>query len=740
MKLLKALRKTYRSITVGFAISVLVILLQFAQIDWLRQVMERAEGLVYDLRLKGSLEKRDSGLAEIIIIDLDEKTMSEIGWPWPRDKLATLIKNLSDAGTVVIAFDVIFSEAERNPAEQVQQKLRTHPTQSNDSTNQLIAQLVTEMDGDLAFVESFSSTDVVLGYILQNDDMRRGRLPERVVTSDSPVDHQMVVGKYTGYVTSLPRFHTASSGEGFINSSPDPDGFLRKSALIYRYENTLYPSLALEAARLYALADTISVKTQPAGSFNNIEGVVIGKELIPTDAEGRVLIPYRGQAKSFPYISAIDIVNNQFDPDRFEGSVAFVGTSAIGLADLRATPMGVQYPGVEVHANVLEGLLQPELLKYRPDWWEAAIAIYLAIMGIILAIVLPKLGPTQMAFAGMLALTISVGGNIGLWHEANIALPLVSSILLIVFLVAYNIAIGFFKESRQRQQIKSIFNQYVPPAHIDKMLETPEDISMEGEKKELTVLFSDIRSFTTISEQLSANQLKQLLNRYFDPITECIFVHQGTIDKYVGDMVMAFWGAPLDDDNHAENAVKTALEMLRITAKLRADFKADGLPEIHVGVGINTGDMNVGDMGSTFRRAYTVIGDAVNLGSRLEGLTKFYGVECLVSEFTKHQCPNIEFRAIDKVKVKGKSKAVSIYEPIDKITMSAREFDQIPQYHQAYDSYLKQKWDESEQQFKQLLHDSPEVKLYQIYLERITELRNTVLPQDWDGSYTHTSK
>lgn len=737
MKLSSILNQRQRSSFIGIILVVLVLLIQFSHLQTVQQVLNRAEGIVYDLRLKHTLEEREKGLAEVLILDLDEKTMSEIGWPWPRKALADLIHTLAEAGTAVIAFDVIFSEAERNPASAVLQALSQSKSALPEQDISHINALVPVMDGDKHFVESFASTDVLLGYILQQDNMQRGQLPEQVIHSQVAINDKLPITNFSGFVTSLPQFHASSAGEGFINSSPEPDGFLRKSALLYRYQDKLFPSLSLEAARLYALAENVELNVQPAGDFNHIEGVIIGNELVPTDAEGRVLIPYKGGRGSYPYISAIDVLEKRIDLSLFEGAVVFVGTSAIGLADLRATPVGVQYPGVEVHANVLDGILNPHLLKYRPDWWEAATALYLILVGLLLALLLPRLGPARMAIAGIITLTGTVAGNILLWTQANMALPLVSSLLLILLIVAYNIATGFFSESRQRQQIKSIFNQYVPPAHIDKMLLSPGDVSMDGERKELTVLFSDIRSFTTLSENLSANALKRLLNRYFDPITECIFNHQGTIDKYVGDMVMAFWGAPLDDKQHAEHAVETALNMLAITAQLRHTFKQEGLPEIYIGIGINTGEMNVGDMGSTFRRAYTVLGDAVNLGSRLEGLTKYYGVECLVSESTAAQCPNRPFRRIDKVKVKGKNQAVSILEPIH--SSQTEKLAQCAQYHQAYDHYLRQEWDEAEALLNLLIQSSQE-KLYQLYLSRIQTLRHASLNEDWDGSFTHTSK
>ncbi len=735
MRLVKVLLEKQRAMLTGLVLSALILALQFFSFPFVAKVLERANGIIYDLRLDATIENRNEGFAQIVIVDLDERTMGEIGWPWPREKLADMVYNLSDAGAVVVVFDVIFAEPQRNPAVALKQDLEDIGANQDN-----IAQLVEKMDGDATFARSFDATDVMFGYLLQSDGTKRGILPSHEITTSIPVDDNFTVFDYDGYVSSLPILHEASAGEGFINASPDPDGFLRRSALVFRYGDKLLPSLSLEAARLYALADEIKVETQRAGNLNTMEGVIIGNQLIPTDAAGKVLIPYRGSQRSFPYVSAVDVMSGNIDTELFESSIVLVGTSAVGLADLRSTPVGLQYPGVEVHANVIEGLLQPEILKYRPDWWEGAVAVYIILMGLLLSIAMPMLGPALMALAGLLALVGTITVNVWFWQNLNIALPMASSLLLILTLTVYNIGKGFFSESQKRRQIKGIFDQYVPPAHIDKMLESPDEVSMDGERKVMSVLFSDIRSFTTISEKLSANELKQLLNRYFDPITESIFLHQGTIDKYVGDMVMAFWGAPLDDEKHAQHSVETAFDMLRITAKLRETFVAEGWPAVRIGIGINTGDMNVGDMGSTFRRAYTVLGDAVNLGSRLEGLTKFYGVELLVSETTMEQCEDIVFRRIDRVKVKGKHEAVAIFQPLLPEEATEAFLKEMERYHHAYEFYLAQAWDEAEAAFAELEATNPSDVLYRIYQERIAALRTQDLGEDWDGSYTHTSK
>jgi adenylate cyclase len=302
-------------------------------------------------------------------------------------------------------------------------------------------------------------------------------------------------------------------------------------------------------------------------------------------------------------------------------------------------------------------------------------------------------------------------------------------------------SLSFLNEHKQKIQIKSIFDQYVPPAHIQSMLDNPKSLSMSGEKRYMTVLFADIRNFTAISEQLNASELKALLNLYFTPITQIIFEHEGTIDKYVGDMVMAFWNAPLKVNKHEQLAVLCALKMQRKVQELETELAKQSMPKLEIGIGINSGDMNVGDMGSVYRRAYTVIGDAVNLGSRLEGITKYYGVKILVSELTYANCKDMTFRPIDRVKVKGKETAVSIYEPMGLTRdLDSEKINTVNLHKKAWSSYLNQNWDESLLRFTTLMNNHPEEKLYSIFCERIKNLRMIELGEDWDGSYKHVTK
>lgn len=733
------LKEQRTSITLGILITLLVLALQmFGQGT---ATLQRINGLIYDIRLKSAIQPRPEVLTTILIVDLDERSMQTEGrWPWSRFKIGKLIEKMADDNAAIIALDIMFSEPEPNPVESVVKLLKQNEV--DESLLETVSQYTEQADADIAFSESIQIVDTVISMLFNDtDEIKAGSLPPTSIVFDTDDLSAVASRQYYGHVSNIELFNQTAKGIGFLNADPASDGFIRSTSLFANYQNKFYPSLALEAVRLYTLAPEVEVQTANIKGFRTVTGVKLNDLFIPTSATGSVLVPYKGPARSYRYISATDVLNDRLPEGTFDSAIVFVGTSAVGNADLRATPVGVQYPGVEVHANVVEALLYPEYLPSEPDVMEATLWFLLIFLGLLLSTLLPSLGPRAIAIFGFAILAGLISFDYYMWAVQKVSLSLATPLLLCFTLTVVNIAMGFFTESGKRKQIKGIFDQYVPPAHIDKMLQNPESLNTAGERKEMSVLFSDIRSFTTISEKLSAADLANLLNRYFSPITQAIFEHQGTIDKYVGDMVMAFWNAPLNDEDHAEHSIQCAFKMLEITEELTKQFVAEGWPAIRIGVGINTGEMNVGDMGSEYRRAYTVLGDAVNLGSRLEGLTKFYGVDLLVSEFTVAKCPKLTFRPIDKVRVKGKDTAVSILEPVhpdlanDKATL-----DEIAQYHDAYDDYLAQSWSKAEQKFQALLAHNPNRKVYSIYLERIEILKEHPPGEDWDGSFTHTSK
>jgi adenylate cyclase len=528
--------------------------------------------------------------------------------------------------------------------------------------------------------------------------------------------------------------------------------------------------------RVYNFAESYELITADYDGLEVMRGVSVGvgagRFEIPTDGFGKVTVPYIGPSSefddsSFPYISATDVLRDNLSEEekgQLQNSLVLIGTSAPGLGDIRVMPLDRVYPGVEVHANMLNALLDsvatvevesgdvstesafsgftlPDNIyfPYRPDWASGALFVGITALGLLMSMIFPVMGAASMVAAGTVLLVGVVWGNFQLWDIYKLDFPLVLLLLLIILVTAINLIYGFLSESQTRKTIKGMFDQYVPPAHIDSMLDDPDNYSFDGESKDLTVLFADIRNFTTISERLSAAELKSLMNDFFTPITKIIFENNGTIDKYVGDMVMAFWGAPLEDLNHRENSVKAALLMLEKVEELRPIFLERGYPEIAIGIGVNSGMMNVGDMGSIYRRSYMVLGDAVNLSSRLEALTKFYGIKLLVGEAAIKGLDGFLFRHIDRVK--GKIKAVDCFEPMCTLDKADAALHlRVSDYHKALDYYYGQDWDRAENILKALQQSEPDALLYKLYLERIEVLREQVLAEGWDGSFTHTSK
>jgi adenylate cyclase len=454
----------------------------------------------------------------------------------------------------------------------------------------------------------------------------------------------------------------------------------------------------------------------------------------------RALIPFRGPQGSFPYVPATDVLNHKVDPKVLEGSIVLVGTTAPGLLDLRASPVGSVYAGVEMHANMVAGILD-ESIKESPAYLLAAEFLLILFVGGALAFALAITSPLWSTVWATVALGGTVALNFWLWTDVGYAFPMVPSWLMMTILYLLNMSYGFFIESRGKRQLAGLFGQYVPPELVDEMAKDPTQISMEGDSRDMTVLFSDVRGFTTISEGLDPKELTQLMNAYLSPMTFVIQKHRGTIDKYMGDAIMAFWGAPIKDPDNAKHAMEAAMGMIAELENVNAAFKEKGWPAIKIGVGLNTGTMTVGNMGSSFRMAYTAMGDAVNLGSRLESITKQYGVAIIVSEFTKAAVPDYLYRELDKIRVKGKDEPVTIYEPLgpaDSIDQTTK--DQLKQYDAAVALYAAQKWDEAESAFNKLLEVDDRYLYREVYLHRIAEFREEPPGENWDGVYTWKTK
>jgi adenylate cyclase len=765
-------------IAISLMVTFLVTWMEIAPAPGVGTLVGRLDNLIYDQRFNLMPKPVKNPENKIVIVDIDERSLQVEGqWPWDRFKVGRLSEKLEEYGVLVTGFDVTFPEPQRNIVQDLLGRVGNERLGGGLAT-QLLG-LETELDADRYMAQAISGPlmSVVLSISFNPvQEVQYGSLPASIVNIDADIADRVALQEMAGYTSNIAVLQEAAAGAGIMNQLPDLDGIIRRVPLVVRYQNQLYPTLALEMARVYFFEDRFDLVTQPSGSVNQVEGIRIGSNAgqyeLATDSRAQVLVPYTGRSilsgeGQFPFVSATDVLNDNVDPAILENALVLVGTTATGLFDLRSTPLEAVYPGVEVHANILNGLLDSFIVQeiaagqqtdlqqvmsgieqsrgiafpYQPVWEHGAIVFTLLVTGVLLSVLLPALGPAALAVTMLALLAIAIWSNFLLWSVYRMDISLTLILLLIVLLGVVNMAYGFLSERRSRKAIKGMFDQYVPPAHIDEMLHNPDAYTFAGESREMTVLFADIRDFTTVSEALTATELKQLLNEFFTPVTGIIFEHNGTVDKYVGDMVMAFWGAPLKDLNHRYNGVNAGLHILDRVEELCAEFEAKGFPRVKIGVGINSGMMNVGDMGSVYRRAYTVLGDAVNLASRLEGLTKYYGVKFLLGEQTVSGLEGFVCRLIDKVKVKGKDKAVKIYEPMCRTADATLELrDSIEEYEKALNCYFNKNWDTAQTQFEALQQKFPQALLYKIYLERIESLRHEILPEDWDGSYQHMSK
>jgi adenylate cyclase len=439
-------------------------------------------------------------------------------------------------------------------------------------------------------------------------------------------------------------------------------------------------------------------------------------------------------------MSAADIVNKRLPSGALKGKVVLVGTTAPGLLDLRVTPVGETYPGVETHANIISALLDGNMLV-KPDYAVGYEVVVVLLAGLILAIGLPLLSAPRAVLLSMAVLGLLVCMNLWLYLGYGLVLPLATVLAMVVTAFGLNMSYGYFVESRSKRELANLFGTYVPPELVDEMVKDPDSYSMQATNRELTVMFCDMRGFTRMSEQMEPTQLQALLTGVFSRLTMLIRANRGTIDKYMGDCVMAFWGAPVETTEHAYLAVKSAMEMANAVREINAEHRANGLPEIGIGIGLNTGTMCVGDMGSNIRRSYTVIGDAVNLGARLEGLSKAYGVDIVVSESTRKLAPDFAWQELDKVRVKGKEQAVSIFWPMatqDRI--GADVADEGKMWLSFLRAYRAQNWDQADVLLINLMRMNSNKYLYHLYSERVASMRLLPFDPAWDGATNFETK
>lgn len=729
--------------------AVLAVLLMYSLGFFQSRFIQQLEAISYDYRLRltapGTVDRN------IVIVNIDEKSLAAEGrWPWPRNKLAQLVHQLNDTYHVaVIGFDIVFAEADESSGITVLSALARGPLRDDAPFRAHFAALAPRLNYDNLFAQQLKVSPSVLGYYFTTvqkagKTSESGQLPPPTFLKAAFSGRHIDFVSANSYGANLAVLQNSAQAAGYFSFIPDVDGILRRVPMLIEYHGAYYGSLALAVADAYLGSVPITpgfpTADNNADGYNALEWLQLGNRKIPVDRHVSALVPYRGPAGSFQYVSAVDVLNGRLPPGELFGKVVLVGTTAPGLLDLRSTPVGTEYPGVEVQANLVAGILDGTI-KQEPAYVTGAAVALLGVIGLLLILVLPVLSPLWTLLLTLVTAAAALGINLAAWQYGNLVLPLAPVLLLIVTLFVLDMSYGFFVEARNKRQLSGRFGQYVPPDLVREMVKHPQRFTMQGESREMTVMFADVRDFTRASEGLEPTQLTALMNEYLTAMTQVIQKHQGTIDKYMGDAIMAFWGAPLTDTQHCRKALMAATEMQEQLTSLWPHFSARGWPEIRIGIGLNTGVMSVGNMGSTFRIAYTVMGDAVNIASRLEGLTRQYGVKIIVGEETYKQLPDFAFRELDVVRVKGRESPLAIYEPLGlRSEIDPQQLNELARFEQVLGHYREQLWDQAKAGLDWLQQLHPEQRLYALYRERIDYFSQHPPGSEWDGVFNFQTK
>ena len=740
------MKKTLAYIGLALTLLLALDLAEFRVFDL--KFIDALERQAYDWRVR--LTAKGERDARVVIIDIDERSMKIEGqWPWPRERFALMVDQLFDTYQIdTLGFDITFPEPEDSYTDR-----RISLLADEQLNSKQLLQHLRDESGDTILARAFENRSVVMGCVFQTIEAGRTIIPSVGVLatpafSDTEFDSQKIyletnaplTQRYTSNIAELANSAATTGFFSIADQVGDPDGVIRRVELLTKYQGKIYASLALQLVQTYFMSQASPLMVDdPDDGYYGLEGLRLIHADIQLDAQAAVYVPYSQPRTTYDYIPAADIISGEYKGD-ISGAIAIVGTSAAGLVDLRSTPVAASLPGVEVHTNVVSAMLDGNF-RIKPDWVTAADLLSVLLAGLLLTFLLPRLSAVKSTLLFFATAGIVVWVNWYFWTAKLMILSIAPLLLLISLLYLLNMVAGFFSETQARRVTQKMFGLYVPPEVVGQMSASTDIFSLKSERKELTVLFCDIRGFTTISESMEPEELSDWLNNFLTPMTTIIHDHGGAIDKYMGDAIMAFWGAPLADPEHASHAIEASLEMIAYLDKLNADSKQKNWPEIKIGIGLNTGIMSVGNMGSEFRMAYTVLGDAVNIGSRLEGLSKYYGVDIVVGELTSQLAGEFIYQELDKVRVKGKHEGVTIYQPLcHQQHLTAEIESEVDRFTLALEHYRQQDWDTAAAEFGGLLESYPEKNLYNLYRSRIGILRESQLPKDWDGVFDHETK
>lgn len=724
-----------------------VIVASLALRVWDPSPVARLRSLVFDSYQRISPLQFDPELP-VRIVDIDEESLKRLGqWPWPRTLLADLVDKLGSQGAAAIAFDMVFPEPDRlSPANAVQ-----YWPQAD-----VIAEIKPELDklptNDQVLAEAIGGAPVVMGFIASP---YTDTLPEtKAGFAHGGDDPKLFAPYYPGSAASLKELQDPALGAGALNWIPEFDQIIRRMPIVVRIGDTLFPSLSADVLRLAQGASTYIVKSSGASgeaAFGEKTGIVtvkVGDFEIPTEANGQMWVRFTPQTRD-RYLPAWQVLNGEIGEEQIAGRIILIGTSAAGLLDLRATPLEASVPGVELHAQAVEQIIRGAYLM-RPDFATPAELLYILVLGLLIAVLIYRAGALGSALLGAVAVAFVVGLS---WYAFDALGWLVDPVYPTIALSAIYLAgtsFVFLRTERERNRVRNAFSHYMAPALVERLADEPDRLKLGGENRDMTLLFSDVRGFTTISEGLDAEELTRFLNSLFTPLSNIILDEQGTIDKFMGDALMAFWNAPLDEPDHPSHACRAALrmmdEMKGLNERWRQEAEAGGreFKEVKIGIGLNTGMCCVGNLGSETRFDYSVIGDSVNIASRLEGQSKTYDVGTIAGAETVSRAPEFAFLELDLLKVKGKTAATRIFALLgDKAVKESQVFIDLSTRHREFlERYRAQDWDAAEALCGECeaLAGAQLERLYALYRERIAAFRATPPPANWDGTAEALSK
>jgi adenylate cyclase len=724
-----------------------VIFASLALRVWDPSPVARLRALVFDAYQRVNPLKFDPTLP-VRIVDIDEDSLKKVGqWPWPRTVLAELVEKLGENGAAAIAFDMVFPEPDRmSPANAVQY---WPPSPLLDGLKREVEKLPSNDD---VFAQAIGEAPVALGFIASP---YVDALPEsKAGFAHGGDDPRLFAHYYPGAAVSLKILQTPAQGAGALNWIPEYDQIIRRMPMVVRVGDALYPSLAADVLRLAQGASTYVIKSSGAsgeqafGESTGIVSIKIGDFEVPTEANGQMWIRFTSQSRD-RYLPAWKVLNGEIGEAELAGRILLIGTSAAGLLDLRATPLEASVPGVELHAQAVEQILQGTFL-FRPDFATPAELLYILILGLLIAVLIYRTGALGSALLGAVAVAAVIGIS---WYAFDKFGWLVDPVYPTIALSAIYLAgssFVFLRTERERNRVRNAFSHYMAPALVERLAAEPDRLKLGGETRDMTLLFSDVRGFTTISEGLDAEELTRFLNSLFTPLSNIILDEQGTIDKFMGDALMAFWNAPLDDEKHPSHACRAALrimnEMETLNARWREEAEAKERPfkEVKIGIGVNTGVCCVGNLGSETRFDYSVIGDNVNVASRLEGQSKTYDLMAIVGQSTTERAPDFAFLEIDLLKVKGKTAATRIFALLgDETLKQSKPFIDLSAKHATFlASFRAKDWDAAEALAGECeAMDGAQLDgLYALYRERIAFFRKNPPPSGWDGTAEALSK